>query len=131
MGRPKKDINWDIVQKQVEAGCKAKEIYGDLCDADTFYNRFKEHFGKCFSDYSDDLYSVGDGRIKFTQYMKALAGNIQMLCRLGDVRLGQNKTEEKVSPFQNLADVEHENMILRSRVAKLEEKVNGYEPKAG
>lgn len=124
-------INWEIVQKQVEAGCSAKEIYGDLCDADTFYNRFKEHFGKSFSDYSGDLYSTGDGRIRFTQYMKALSGNIPMLCRLGDVRLGQNKTEEKVSPFEDSMAIRHENMILRSQLEKLKEQLNGNKPEAG
>ena len=124
MARPKKDINWDIVEKKIEAGCSAKEIYTGVCDSDTFYNRFKDYFGKSFSDYSDDYYSVGNGNIKFTQYMKALAGNVPMLMLLGRERLSQGKEQERHSPYDDMLALRHENMILKAALANYKEHEN-------
>lgn len=118
MSRPKKDINWNIVEKKMEAGCTAKEIAGGMCDINTFYDRFKEHYGKSFGDYSDEFYSAGDANLKFTQYMKALAGNTNMLTLLGRERLGQGKEQEKQSPFEDILALRHENMILRAQIEK-------------
>lgn len=116
MARPKKEINWDIIEKRMEAGCTAKEIWGDG-DMDTFYRRFKEHFGKSFGDYKDEYYSVGNGNLKFTQYMKALAGNTNMLTLLGRERLGQGREEEiKKSPYDDIIELRHENMLLRAQL---------------
>ena len=129
MSRPKKEINWDIVEKKMEAGCSAKEIAGGMCEINTFYDRFKEHYGKCFADYADELYGAGDANIKFTQYMKALAGNTNMLTLLGRERLGQGKEQEKQSPFEDVLAMRHENMILKAEIAKMRE--NGDQPQAG
>ena len=125
MARPKKDINWDVVQRKVEAGCPAKEIYECVCDSNTFYRRFKEHFGQNFADYVDKFRSVGPGNIRFTQYMKALAGNINMLQLLGREWLGQGKDEEKISPFEDVLAMRHENMMLRAEIEKIKESMNG------
>jgi len=96
MVRPLKEINWDIVEKRMEAGCSGIEIAASLhVDADTFYNRFKLEYGKSFQDYSAKFYSVGDANLKFTQYMKAINGNIPMLQLLGKERLGQGKTDNQ------------------------------------
>lgn len=119
MARPPKEINWDIVEKKMEAGCSAKEICANLCDLDTFYRRFKEKYGKSFGDYSVDLYSIGDGLIKFTQYMKAISGNIPMLQLLGKERLGQGKEQEKISPYEDLLALRHENMMLKAKLDRL------------
>lgn len=131
MARPKKDINWDIVEKKMEAGCSAREIASGVCDIDTFYDRFKEHFGKSFSDYSDDYYSAGDGNIKFTQYMKALSGNTNMLTLLGKERLGQGKEQEKQSPYEDVLALRHENMILKAEISKMKEEKDADESKTG
>ncbi len=122
MARPKKEINWEIVEKKMEAGCSAREISAGICDLDTFYNRFKERYGKSFGDYSDDYYSIGDGNIKFTQYMKALSGNNNMLLLLGRERLGQGKEQEKQSPFEDVLALRHENMILKAEISEMKEK---------
>lgn len=119
MARPKKDINWDIVEKKMEAGLSAKEIYECMCDSDTFYRRFKEQFGESFQDYSARSRTVGPGNIKFTQYMKALAGNVPMLQLCGREMCGQGKEEIKQSPYQDNIDHRHENMILRAQLSKL------------
>ena len=120
MARPKKEINWEIVEKRMEAGCNGIEIAATLrIQADTFYIRFKQKYGKSFQDYHDDFYSAGDANLKFTQYMKALAGNTNMLTLLGRERLNQGKEQEKTSPFEDLLDLKHENMILRAEIEKL------------
>lgn len=123
MGRPKKEINWDIVEKKMEAGCSAREICGGVCEINTFYDRFKERYGKGFADFADDYYSIGEGNIKFTQYMKAISGNIQMLSLLGRERLNQGKEQEKISPYEDILALRHENMMLKAQI----QQQNGQE----
>ncbi len=123
MGRTKKDINWDVVQKKIELGLSAKEIYECMCNEDTFYDRFKEHFGENFSDYSGRMRSVGCGNIKFTQYMKALSGNANMLTLCGREMCGQGKEPEKISPFEDAMAARHENMMLRAELAAYKERL--------
>ena len=123
MGRQKKEINWNIVEKKIEAGCSAKEIYENVCHKDTFYDRFKEEYGENFSDYSTEYYHVGNGNLKFTQYIKALSGNIPMLLLLGRERLGQGKSEETVSPLQMQIDQSHILMEQSHEIAELKNQV--------
>jgi hypothetical protein len=124
MGRTPKEINWDVVEKKIEAGCSAEEIYECMCAPNTFYNRFKEHFGENFCDYCDKKRRVGPGNIRFTQYMKALAGNTNMLMLLGRELLGQGKEPERVSPFEDSIAIRHENMLLRAELAGYKEHLD-------
>ncbi len=95
MARPRLPINWDLVKRKMEAGCKACEIIEDLeCDKGTFYDRFIDEFGESFSTYSHKFHSIGKGNIRLTQYEKALEGNTQMLSLLGEEWLGQRKQEQ-------------------------------------
>ena len=120
MARPLKEINWDIVEKRIEAGCTAREIAASCkIDMDTFYDRFKLEYGKSFSDYSADLYSVGDANLKFTQYVKAIAGNIPMLHLLGRERLDQGKNDDPISPRQDQIDQSHLLMQLQNEIVEL------------
>ncbi len=126
MARPKKEINWQIVEKRIEAGCNGVEIAAALrIDSDTFYIRFKQKYGKSFQDSSAHFYSAGDANLKFTQYMKALSGNNNMLLLLGRERLHQGKEQEKTSPFEDLIDLRHENMILKAELDWMKEKHEG------
>jgi hypothetical protein len=127
MARPKKEINWDIVEKKMQAGCPAKEIAAGVCDLDTFYHRFKERYSKSFGDYSDEYYSEGDGNLRFLQYMKAMGGNIKMLEILCKERLGQGKEQARYSNVE-LLEISHQNMILRDEVRKLKEILNAEPP---
>lgn len=121
MARPLKNINWDTVERRMEAGCSAKEIAGGLLiDINTFYERFKKEFGMGFSDFADSFKSSGVANIRFRQYMKAMEGNVEMLKLLGREWLGQGK-EELEKPTNDLFnDISHENMILRAKLAKIE-----------
>lgn len=120
MARPKKEINWEIVEKRMEAGCNGVEIAATLrIQPDTFYIRFKQKYGKSFQDYHGDFYSAGDANLKFTQYMKALAGNNNMLMLLGKERLGQGKEQEiQKSPLEDIISLRHENMMLKAEIEK-------------
>lgn len=128
MPRQKKPINWDLVEKKMEAGCSAKEIAStfDIC-LDTFYPRFKEEFGRSFSDISEERYLLGNGNIKLTQYAKAMSGNIHMLILLGKERLGQGKEQDKQSPFEDTISLRHENMMLRAEIERVKEILDGIQ----
>ena len=120
MARTKKDINWDVVEKRMECGSSAREISGALrIEINTFYDRFKRQYGKSFADYAGNYVETGKGNIRFTQYMKALSGNVNLLLMLGKEWLSQGKEEVKESPFQDTINISHENMILRAELAKL------------
>lgn len=120
MSRPLKEINWDIVEKRMESGCSAKEIAAaHRIEINTFYDRFKRQYGRGFADYADNYVESGRGNIRFTQYMKALSGNVNLLLMLGKEWLGQGKEEVKESPFQDNINISHENMILRAEIANL------------
>ena len=131
MGRPKKEINWDIVEKRMEAGCSGIEIAATLrINDDTFYSRFKEQYGKSFQDYSGSFYSAGDANLRFTQFAKAMSGNIPMLTLLGRERLSQGKDEVKLSPFEDALAARHQNMILQAEIDNLKAKLNADKPQA-
>ena len=125
MPTQKKEINWEFVEKRMEAGCNGIEIAACLrIDSDTFYRRFRQQYGKRFADSTADFYSAGDANIKFTQYMKALSGNNNMLMLLGKERLGQGKEEEiKKSPFEDIIELRHENMMLKAKLAKEQDEI--------
>ncbi len=131
MARPEKEINWEVVEKRMEAGCSGVEIAATLrILPDTFYIRFKKKYGKGFQDYHGHFYSAGDANLKFTQYMKALAGNTNMLTLLGRVRLKQGMEQEKTSPFEDLIDLRHENMMLRAQIDEIKDRLDGDESEA-
>ncbi|MEN6512226.1 MAG: hypothetical protein ABFD00_10420 [Chloroherpetonaceae bacterium] len=129
MSRPRKEINWELVERRMEAGCTAKEIAASCnIDPDTFTNRIKEKYGNNFTHVSSLFYAAGDANIKFTQYMKALQGNIHMLILLGKERLNQGKDEEiKKSPYEDLLELRHENMLLKAEIDKCKELINGHQ----
>lgn len=132
MGRPKKDINWELVEKRMEAGCSAKEIAGALhCNMDTFYDRFKEEYGSGFSDFYDKMYEGGNANLRFTQYMKALSGNTNMLTLLGRERLSQGQFQETIPTNDDILTVKHENMILRAQIQTYRDKYHADKPEAG
>jgi len=131
MARPKKELDWRIVEKKMEAGCSAKEIAGSMCDIGTFYDRFKEEYGVSFSNYSQQFYEEGNSNIRWIQYMKAMSGNIPMMSLLGRERLGQGKEEVQTSPFEDIIAMRHENMMLKAEMHEIKEMLNANKSKAG
>lgn len=126
MARVKLEIDWKDVQNRVEAGCSGLEIAAHLhVKPDTFYNRFREEFGERFQDLSKTFYECGNANIRYTQYIKALSGNVPMLILLGRERLGQGKIDDDLkSPYEDMLSLRHDNMILRAEIEELKEKIN-------
>ena len=93
MSRTPKEIDWNIVIKRMESGNSAETIANAFeITKQTFYSRFEEEFGCRFLDKKNELLECGKENVAYTQYLKALDGNTQMLLWLGEVWLGQKST---------------------------------------
>jgi hypothetical protein len=91
MARPPKEINWDSVEKRMQAGNNAKQICKDLrIDIDTFYRRFREEYGCSFGDYSVGMPECKKGNLEYIMYSKAMSGDVKMLIHLAKFELGHN-----------------------------------------
>jgi len=133
MARPQKEINWDVVDKLIEAGCKATEISAKLrVDTDTFYGRFKKQHNCGFQDYSAKRTEAGVADLRSMLHAKAMnnnaPGNITMLIFLAKCRLGMSEPEiaRNLSPIQHQIDQSHLIMELQHKIAELEAK-NGMD----
>lgn len=130
MARNLKEINWDAVEKQMQAGLTAKQIAHGKIHITHFYRRFKQQFGCDFANYAMDSYECGDGILKFTQYMKAISGKTKELEKLCEVRLGQNVIKQESPPNEDYLTIKHENMILKSELQKIKERLDDDKRKA-
>lgn len=95
MARPEKPVDWNILDKLIEAQCPVEEIAGIFhMGTSTLRKKVVEKFEISFEHYSKDLYCKGRANLRLKQYQKAMEGNISMLLRLGDVYLGQTRVNE-------------------------------------
>ncbi len=93
-------IDWDVVDKMLEAGCLGSEIAGELgFSRHTLYDRCVAEKKILFSDYSFDKKNKGDGRLRISQYKKALKGDNTMMVWLGKNRIGQKDNPETIEGF--------------------------------
>jgi hypothetical protein len=127
MARPLKEINWDLVDKLIEAGCNGLEIAAKFrIDADTFYGRFKKEYECSFQDYSVKGQEGGKAEIKTMLHAKALnnkaPGNTTLLMFLARCRLGMKEPEtvQLLAANQDAIDQDHTIMQLKYRIAQLE-----------
>jgi hypothetical protein len=87
---PRKIIDWEKVDRLIEAGCSGHEIAPAIgISSDTLYERCVLEKGMTYSDYSSKLRAKGDGLLKAKQFQLAMSGNPAMLVWLGKNRLGQ------------------------------------------
>ena len=132
MARPPKPIDWNLVEAKVAAGCNGIEICQDFrLDDTTFYNRFKQEYGESFQDYSLRQQRVGEGNIKYVQYIKAIGlsrdgeltkkGDTTLLIHLGRTRC--NQVEAQPSKEKELPPTEN-YLQLQDRYIQLEHKFN-------
>lgn len=92
--KPHKPIDWEKVDRLIEAQNKAVEIAGHFGLSDErFCERLKEKYGITFTAYSAAIYSKGKSNLRTRQYQKAMEGNVQLLIRLGEVYLDQAKAK--------------------------------------
>jgi hypothetical protein len=105
MGREPKPIDWDLVDKLLEAGCTGTEVapYFNI-HADTLYRRIQEEYGVTFTVYASEKQEKGNACLRHIQYLKAIgeltSGDNVQLVWLGKNRLKQkeNPTELSISP---------------------------------
>lgn len=94
-GRKKIILDWEKVDKMLEAGLNGVEVSEMLgISFDTLSNRVKEDKKTDFSEYSRLKRSKGDGRLKLSQFNIAMNGSEKMNIWLGKQRLGQSDKKE-------------------------------------
>ncbi len=120
MARPKKEIDWSKVDELMEVGSPAAEISDQFdINPNTFYERFKEHYGYNFQDYRMKFHSVGKANLRRSQYENALEGNTQMLILLGKLWLGQIDIEPEPKNTSNF-NIENEMMQMKYKMESME-----------
>lgn len=93
--RPQIPIDWNVVDKWLEADCTGTQVAGMLgIHADTLYNRCQQDKGVTFTVYSNEKKSKGDAQLKIKQYSEAMGGDRGMLIWLGKQRLGQRENHD-------------------------------------
>jgi len=92
-------IDWDKVDKLLEAGCDGVQIAAYFgCHTNTLYERTKEEKNCDFSDYKAQKRAKGDSRLLTAQYDAAINDKDKsMLKWLGKQRLGQtDKSRQEI-----------------------------------
>lgn len=94
-GRPKKKIDWNIVDKLLEADCEGTEIAAYLgMHPNVLYERCKKEKKCNFSEYLQEKKAKGNSLLKVKQYELAMKKDKTMLVWLGKQRLGQKDKQE-------------------------------------
>ena len=129
MARPPKEINWDVVERCVEAGCNGVEIAAKFrVNSDTFYRRFQQEYGIYFQGYQVHTQEAGAADLRRMIHAKALdnkaPGNASVLMFLASRRLGMKEPEtvHMLAANQEQIDQSHLIMQLQHRIAELEAK---------
>lgn len=135
MARPKKEINWEVVERFIECGSSGTEIAAKFrIQKDTLYRRFKEEYGCGFQDYHIESQEAGLADLRAMIHAKALnnkaPGNSNLLIFLAKCRLGYREPEitHNLAPNQDQIDQSHYIMELEHKISVLES--NGNKPQA-
>lgn len=128
MGRPLKEINWDVVERLMEHGSSGIEIAGKFrIDPDTLYRRFKEEYGCSFQDYKGGVHEAGKADLRSMLWAKTInnkaPGNSTLLLFMARCVLGMKEPESTslVAANQGEIDKDHVIMTLQHRISELEE----------
>lgn len=126
-GGPKeKVINWDLVDKLLEAGCPGTEIAPHFgVHYETLYDRAYKVFGIMWTEYAQKKRQKGNSNIRVKQYQKAMSGDNMMLIWLGKNRLDQTDApKQDISTNETNIDQTLELAKLKAENAKLKEIIN-------
>lgn len=128
-----KPINWLDVSLRIAAGEKAAIIaFRYELPLESFYSRFKTHFGIPYSEYAPGRRECGIYDITTRQYVLAMEGHPKMLEILGREWCKQGvEASAKEVPKEDVIDLRQEIMQLKNiiRKAGLEDKIKA-KPKA-
>lgn len=98
-GRTPKDIDWEKVDRLLEAGCSGVEIAPHFgVHYETLYDRAVKEKGVMWTVYSQGKKAKGNSNLRVKQYQEAMKGDRGMLIWLGKQRLDQR--ENKDSRFE-------------------------------
>ena len=95
-GRPKKQIDYELVDKLCEIQCTGEEIAAVLdIDYDTLNAGIKRDKGVGFSEYFAQKRSLGKKSLRRRQWQSAVEeGNVTMMIWLGKQYLGQSDKQD-------------------------------------
>jgi hypothetical protein len=131
MARPRREINWEVVEKLIENGSSGIEIAGKFkIDSDTFYRRFQAEYNCRFADYTAIGSQGGKADLRSMLWAKAInnkaPGNAQLLMFLARCELGMKEPDsvQLLAANQPQIDQTHEIMRLQHRIAELEENAD-------
>jgi hypothetical protein len=122
MGRPKKKLNFELVEKLAAIMCTQEEIAGILNVSLSTLKR-NEDFCTIYKKAQDGAKMS----IRRSQFKKALAGDTTMLIWLGKIYLGQRETvnqEVSLAPVLNISNDQtplFDPDILKPKTQKEEE----------
>lgn len=95
MGRPKKEIDWDLADKSAAMMCTGEEIaHLCCCSYDTLIAQIKEQGYASFSEWFGERSAATLKSLRRKQIDSALGGNSTMLIWLGKQYLGQKEKNE-------------------------------------
>jgi len=125
MSRPEIPIDWDLVDRCLEAGCNGVQIAGTFgMNPETFYDRVFKKYSIGFSQYCAERKQKGEALLMLSQYEKAIGktkkGDTTLLTYLGKVRLKQKEPE-------NVIPIDEE--VLK-RFDAMMEQIEGYQSSA-
>lgn len=95
MGRPKKEIDFIMLEKLCGIMCTLREISNFFeCSEDTIERRIMDEFGITFAEYYNQKKVHGKISIRRSQFQLAMKGNATMLIWLGKNHLDQKDKQE-------------------------------------
>lgn len=111
-GRPKIEIDWDVVDVMLEYGATCVDIAKRFTiSEDTVQRKVAEKHKMLFSEYKDSKFSGTLQKLRQKQLSEALAGNTALLIWAGKQFLGQS---EKKDITQHTIEESYEDFIART-----------------
>lgn len=107
-GQHKKNIDWDLVDTLLKAGCSGCETAAAINVSDQcLYQRCEKDKGMKFGEYRNKLLNSGNSILKLAQFNLAVQElDVKMLIHLGKHRLGQIEKQEIIGKMININPVE-------------------------
>lgn len=114
MGRPRKELNWEVLDSILKFGAKLMDCSDHLgISEDTIQDRIKEKYGITFTEYRERKLSYLRISLLKKQFDVAMQGNTSMLIWLGKQYLCQTDKEESkiiTDPINITIDTQDEKL---------------------
>ena len=119
-GRSKADIDWNKVDKYLQAQCDGVGIAGLLgIHPNTLYRRCEEKYKMSFSEYSTQKKTEGKELLRARQFKTAMDGDRTMQIWLGKQYL--NQTDRRNIAITDDIDKTREREIFLSKMRRVSE----------